>query len=231
VSDAADLIPALLGDEGYASGRRAFPRTVSLDAAVELAGLAQAEVDRGADARAAAAEREGIAIACGRGCNACCEEMVLTYDPEAERIARWLEAPENAEVRAGFLSRYPAWKAAVGDAPARLADRVAAGDSAGYEAAHVAQWRRRILCAFNQDGDCAIYPVRPVNCRNAHAIETAERCAGDHPSGRGATRLAFKPLDDFLRRVRQLERAAHHALGGALRRPEALPDAVHRRLR
>jgi hypothetical protein len=182
------------------------------------------------DTRAAAARQSGLTIACRRGCNACCEELVLVYHPEAERIARWLDLPENAAARAGFLERYPGWREAVGDAPARLADLVAAGDKAGYDAAHVAQWRRRILCAFNDGGDCTIYEVRPVNCRNAHALDTADHCAGDDPSGKVAARLQFKPLDDFLARVRKLERAAHHAIGGPTYRPEALPDAVHRRL-
>jgi hypothetical protein len=230
VEDRERLIGELLSDPAYASGRRAFPRTVSVEAAVAVAELAQREVDRGAAAREASAVRDGMRLACGRGCTGCCEEMVLVYAAEAERIAGWLRRPENAAVREGFLARLGAWREAVGDAPARLCELVSRDDQAGYEAAHVAQWRRRILCAFNVDGDCSIYEVRPVACRNAHAVDTAEHCVGDDPSGKSATRLQFKPLDDFLARVRQIERATHHALGGARRRPEALCDAVGRRL-
>jgi len=224
------LIGQLLSDPAYASGRRAFPRTVSREDADAIADLVQREVDRGVTARAESAARDGMRIACCRGCTGCCEEMVLVYAAEAERIAAWLRRPENATVREGFQSRYLGWRKSVADAPARLTELVSRDDQEGYETAHVTQWRRRVLCAFNVDGDCSIYDVRPVACRNAHAVDTAEHCVGDDPSGASATRLQFKPLDDFLARVRRLERATHHALGQAPKRPEALCDAVARRL-
>jgi Fe-S-cluster containining protein len=228
--DLDQLIGGLLSDDAYATGRRRYPRTVTLDDAVTLAGLAQAEVDRGAEAREVSARRDGMVMACSRGCNACCEELVLVFIPEAERIARWLSQPENAAAREGFATRYRAWCAAVGDAGERLADLLAKNDEDGYKVAHIDQWRRRVMCAFNADGECTIYPVRPVACRNAHAIETPARCIADSPLKQSAIRLAFKPLDDFLARARRLERAAHHAVGGARGRPEALCHAVAKRL-
>jgi Fe-S-cluster containining protein len=118
----------------------------------------------------------------------------------------------------------------VGDAPVRLADLFARRDRAGYEAAHVAQWRRRVPCAFLDGGDCTIYPVRPIACRNAHAIETNQRCFGDHPALVPASRLAFGPLDQFVRRADGLLAAAHAALGGERGRAEALCDLVARLL-
>src|SRR5205823_414835 len=114
------------------------------------------------------------------------------------------------------------------DAPERLA--ALAEDparAAEYRAAHVAQWRRRVLCAFNRGGDCTIYPARPLVCRNAHAVETSERCFGDHPGGRPAVRLGFAPLDEFLARTRQLLRAAHHAVADSPRDHGALCAVVH----
>ncbi len=223
------LIAQLLADAGYASGRRSFPRSVSRQDAADIAGIIHDEVDRGVAARQEAAAQEATKIACGRGCNYCCEEMVLAYEPEALAIVRWLRRAENEAARARFLEAYPRWREAVGDAAERLPALVAAGDAPGYKEAHVAQYRRRVLCAFNVDGDCAIYPVRPTNCRNAHAADTAERCrvdAGLPPP----TRLAFVPLDEFLVKARQLDRATHHAIGGKRGRPEALCVAVHRLL-
>lgn len=224
------LIEALLSDEGYVTGRRSFPGSVSKEEAATLSAIAQGEVDRGTQARAAAAERAGEKIACQRGCNACCCEMVLVYHGEAELVARWLEEPENQAAKAAFLERYPRWREAVGDAPQRLENLCAAGNRVAYETAHVEQARKAILCAFNVDGACGIYAVRPVNCRNAHAVETSAYCAGLVP-GKPAQRLEYTPLDQFLERVDQLELAAHHALGGPRKRPEAIADAVMRRLR
>jgi Fe-S-cluster containining protein len=223
VTELERIIGALLAGEDM---------TLTDEDGAALAAVAQAEVDRGVSARAAAAARDGVTIACGRGCTGCCEEMILVYEGEAERAARWLELPENAAALAAFLERLPRWREAVGDAPARLAALVEAGDPAAYDAAHVSQWRRRVLCPFNgAEGECTIYPVRPVSCRNGHAVDTPAFCSGAAPPGKAAVRLSFPPLDEFLHRVNDLERAAHRAMGGRPRRPEALAEAVHRRLR
>ena len=40
-----------------------------------------------------------------------------------------------------------------------------------YQDAHVQAWRMGVLCAFNRDGACLIYGVRPSNCRTAHALD------------------------------------------------------------
>ena len=150
----------------------------------------------------------------------------MVFLPEAQAAARWLLLPENDAARERFLLAYPAWRAAVGDAPSRLGELLSQGDGEGYVAAHQAQWRRRLLCAFNQDGDCSIYPARPMACRNAHAIETSARCVGDS-AGPPAARLSYPALDQYLRGADRVLQAAHHALGGALRRPSALCDAVY----
>jgi hypothetical protein len=176
------------------------------------------------------AARQRLPIVCSRGCHGCCEEPVLVYLPEAHSIAAWLMEPVNHPVRDAFLAAFPAWQRAAGDGPRRLADLQAAGSTEAFLAEHVAQWRRRVLCAFNQDGDCTIYPVRPANCRNAHAVETHERCSGANVSGRPAARVAFPPLDEYRGHVTRLSRAAHHALGGERRRPQAVCEAVHRLL-
>ena len=85
-------------------------------------------------------------------------------------------------------------------------------------------WQKRLLCAFNHDGDCVIYPVRPVACRNAHAIGTHVHCAADDPSFVPATRLAYPPLDRLVERSQRELRDAHAGP------PAALCDAVFRLL-
>jgi Fe-S-cluster containining protein len=230
-TDLNALLDELTSDVAYASGRRPFPRTISNEDAMAIADFVHEEVDRGTEARAQAAASDGIKIACGRGCKRCCSELLLVYEQEALVVATWLRQPENAAVLARFLERYPRWHAAVGDAPERLQALVEAGDKAAYNAAHVAQTRAGVLCAFNDDdGACSIHPARPVACRNGHAVDTPDYCGADHPSGRPAVRLAYKPLDDFLARVRQLDRATHNALGKPVWRPESVCVAVYRLL-
>src|SRR5215475_11092427 len=220
----------LLSDDAYVSGRRRYPRTVDENAAIAMARHFHRELDRGTAARETVAKRAGTHIACSAGCNGCCCELVLVREPEALDVARWLQAPENAEVKAAFLEAYPKWKAAVRDAPERLAELQSAGDAKAYGEAHIQQWRRGILCAFNRDGTCSVYPVRPIVCRNAHAVETSERCDPKNTSGKPATRLAFQPVDDFVQLSRRVLQSAHYAMRGLKARQDALCDAVYRLL-
>jgi hypothetical protein len=220
------LAAELRADRAYATGRRAFPRTLTPDDAVAITGELHETLDGGAEVRATAARNAGRPLACARGCTGCCEEMVMVFRPEALRIARWLELPENAATRQAFLEAYAAWKQKVGDAPQRLSAVFASGDEAGHRRLHLEVWRQRILCAFNQGGACTIYPVRPLLCRNAHAVGTAEHCYADDPSGKPPTRMRSKELDAWVEEARAALRAMHHALGGPRLSPASVCDAV-----
>lgn len=225
------LFDELLADPGYASGERRFPRRLSRDEAADLAqGLAE-QVDRGCQARSEVARKQSLPIVCSVGCSGCCEELVMVYQPEAVAVTRWLMRPENHAARDAFLRAYPAWKAAVGNAAAQMADCTAKGDNAAYMKLHIAQWQKRLLCAFNQGGACSIYPVRPIACRNAHAVETPAFCSGANDGSRPAQRLEFAPLDDYVTSAKKALRAAHSALGEPRNRPAALCEAVFNQLR
>jgi Fe-S-cluster containining protein len=227
---AQKLFNELLSDPGVASGERRFPRRISRDEAADLAEALAVQVDHGCTARAENAARQSLPIVCGRGCNGCCEEMIMISQPEAIAVARWLMQAENQASRDAFLAAYPAWKAAAGDGPTRLADALTKRDDAGYLKLHVAQWQKRVLCAFNRDGECSVYPVRPLTCRNAHALETASRCSGENDGSHPASRLEFAPLDTYLATAQKGLRAAHNALGETKNRPAALCDAVYQQL-
>jgi len=218
------LVAELASEPDYALGKRKFPTPVSLADAETIAEGLQDEVDNGVAAREAAIAKQDLVLACKRGCNGCCEEPIMIFRPEAVRVVRWLKRPEHAEAREAFLAAYPAWKARVGDTPAKLS-ALFADQPEAYPAAHIAGWRQGVLCAFNRDGDCMIYPVRPINCRNGHALDTSEHCTG--ASDRPAARATFVPLDKFIARTRVLLAATHNAIGGPRGRVEALPNIVH----
>jgi hypothetical protein len=225
------LVETLGQSREYAIGARRFPgRVHDQDAADIVAALAE-EVDAGCAARADAATAAGYTIACKSGCTSCCEVLVLVWSPEAIAIARWLAAPERAEERARFLAAYETWRAGVGDLPERVSERFVARDTQGYDAIMLDAWRRRVLCAFNHEGRCEIYPVRPLGCRNAHALDTADRCTADRAP---AAALEFVPLDRLMQSATQLLRAAHNAAGGERpverHRIESVCEAVHRLL-
>jgi Fe-S-cluster containining protein len=199
---------------------------VTADQACAIAEALTEELEEGTRMRAEVARARGMTIACGVGCAACCEEPVLVYLPEAHRIARFLARPDSRAAREAFVSGHARWRAGLGDAPERLAElAVRDADRDAYEALHRATWRRGVACAFLVDGACSVYPARPLVCRNAHAIETSERCSGK--SLVPATRLTFGPVDDFLGRAAFLLRQAHDRMEGARAgRSEALPDLV-----
>ena len=119
------LFDELLADPAYASGERRFPRRLSRDEAADLAEGLAAQVDRGCEARADVGRKQSLPIVCAVGCNGCCEELVLVYQPEAIAVTRWLMRPENQAVRDAFLAAYPAWKAATGGTPAQMAASLA----------------------------------------------------------------------------------------------------------
>ena len=218
------LVNDLASDPGYATGRRKFPRRVSLDDAATIAAGLQDEVDIGVEARAAAIAAQGMVLACKRGCTGCCEEPIMIFRPEAALVAGWLELPENAAVRDAFRVAYPDWKQRAGDTPAKLS-ALFTGNPGPYVQAHIAGWTKGVMCAFNRDGDCTIYPVRPIACRGGHALNTSEYCTG--AAQKPAARATFVPLDQFIARTRKLLAAAHNAAGGPKGRVEALCNAVY----
>ena len=218
------LIGELAADlEGYAANRK-FSRQVALDEAAEVAAFLQEQVDKGVEAREQAIARSDTKLACKRGCNGCCEEPIMVFRPEAARVALWLEQPENAEIKEAFLAAYPGWKERIGDIDDKLSQLFVA-DPQNYIAHHVDAWRKGVLCAFNRNGDCTVYAVRPTVCRTGHALETNEHCTG--ASETPATRATFVPLDSFVARSRKLIVATHNATPGDRGRPEALPHAVY----
>jgi Fe-S-cluster containining protein len=222
----AQLMEELVGNPGYIDGRRRYPRTVTEADAVEATALIHEQIDRACEARGGSARARGLVIACQAGCNFCCEQPVMIFVPEAMRIAAWLRRPENDEARRAFLEAYPAWRERVGDG----FDRIAAATGDAQFAAHLAQWRKKILCAFNRDGLCSIYPVRPSLCRTAHAVGTSARCDGANPSGELPIPHPFPALDRYLEYARAVDRALHHALGGEKNRKRALCEQVYRLL-
>lgn len=221
------LVDELASDPGYSSGARKFPRRVSLDDAAVIAGGVQDEVDAGVAAREAQIASQGLVLACKRGCTGCCEEPIMIFRPEAARVARWLEQPEHAAARDAFRAAYKDWKNRVGDTPAKLS-ALFVSHPERYVEAHVEGWKQGVLCAFNQGGDCTIYPVRPIVCRGGHALDTSEHCTG--ASTRPAARATFVPLDQFIARTRKLLAATHNAARGPRGRVEALCDVVYEML-
>ncbi len=214
--------------EHSAGVRRHLPVVQPRDAVELVAGLHRA-LDELAVQREAEARRDGAAVACSTGCSSCCHTAVMVFEPEAMRAAEQLARPEHAEARAHFLAQYPAWHDALGKDAERIRTLHSMGRIEDAERIFFRLQARRVMCAFNRDGLCTIYEVRPAICRNTHALDTAANCQPD--AAHGPTVMGFAPMDQLMAQVP----AVTSALQDALRRkeaspPEALCAAVHRLL-
>lgn len=235
--DLGRLMEQLTARPEHALGTRRFPGRVDDDDAAEIAEAMQRQLERGLDARQELARRKRLRIACERGCNVCCEELVVVYLPEALAVVRWLDSAAGAEARAWFLAAYAGWRAAAGDGIEREAELNADWQRRDeYERAHKEQWRRRVMCAFNHDGACSIYPVRPMLCREGHAVDSNARCCVEVALVDPPRRLTFAPVEEFMKRANVLLRATHNAMAGKekastrVNRAEALCELVYRLL-
>jgi len=106
--------------------------------------------------------RSAPASACRAGCGWCCHQQVGVTPLEAVRIAVYLQdqPPELSE-------------------SLRQVNARTKGMSTGQRA------ESRLACAFlSLDGNCRIYPVRPLRCRGLHSID-ASFCAASHQDPAG----------------------------------------------
>ncbi len=135
--------------------------------------------------------------ACGRGCAACCHQLVPLTMIEAQRIAEFLQRLPRPERRDMIKAvdrqsqKFAAWVAT--RPPGDVQDRIVNAD----------YLRQRIPCPFlGKEMECRIYPVRPLICRGHHALGTNANCQnGDKP----------------IRSIAALDRATEAAMASARR--------------
>lgn len=220
--DVIELMTALVANEQDGGP----PPMVTAEDAIAISAHFHAEADRGAAALEQVARKLAVTIACGKGCNGCCHDPVMVRGPEVVEVAAWLARPEQAAARATFLDAYPAWRTGVGDAPERLAKLSRTGPATDYEQELQLLRRKGVLCAFNHQGACLIYPVRPMMCRTNHAVGTSEHCQPSDTSGTPPTRIVFPPVDNLVALSRRVLRAADRAALGPAAGHEALCKMV-----
>jgi Fe-S-cluster containining protein len=201
-------------------GQRVKLPVVQRADAAGLIGVMHAQLD---DAIARRDAQLGSRMACHMGCNACCVSPVLVTEGEAVAVAEWLKLPENAAVRARYESAYGTWRAKLGDLVAEA--------GAPRDAAANLEWcnqarQREALCAFNHDGACTIYPVRPALCRKTHALDTNAHCG---PEGGQLSYYEHPETEAVYDQQHEMRFALHEALRGTGPH-ELLCSAVHRLL-
>jgi hypothetical protein len=204
------------------AGKRVRLPVIAAEDAAGLVMVMHAQLDAAIAQRGAEAAAQGLHIACGAGCTACCTSPLLVSEGEAVTVAAWLA--DHPGERATFAAAYPVWKRAVGAA----GEAVTRARTDEERAAAARELRKReVMCAFNRDGLCTIYDARPARCRKVHALDTNAACGA---TGDGKVRyFEHAPTEMTFEEQEPMRGAIHHAL-----RPnrglELLVEAVHRLL-
>lgn len=118
-------------------------------------------------------------VACQRGCQDCCFQLVTISAPEALHLHETL-ANLSEERRQQICDRFTTCVDDIDAAILRetlmhLADD-ALGESDHYAVAEH-YFRQRIACPFHEDGCCSIYQNRFATCREYAVATPADRCA------------------------------------------------------
>ena len=217
-------IAAELVDDWH-NERKPTLRVVHDDAAAIACGL-HFEMDRLTGARAQIAEDNQLTIACEQGCSHCCESLVMVLRGESVVIAEWLHDPCNHELRDWFVSEsYPGWREAIGDAPERAQEALRTDASEAYINTALEVWQKRVMCAFNRDGMCTVYDVRPNACRNSHALDNNENCQAANMQSPAT--IDFEDIQSFRFGTRPLTESLHQALGGRAGITSSVCQAVY----
>lgn len=98
-----------------------------------------------------AVTQEKTLVSCSKGCHFCCRQNVHVYNAEAAVIAEYCRE-RGIEISKSYLKeqiRY-SWKEL-------------AKTEVGW-------------CVFLKNGECSIYPVRPISCRNYFVISNPKMC-------------------------------------------------------
>ena len=212
-----------LGTAIRSEGRVRLPVVQPADAA-GLVMVMHGELDDAIEDRTRAATEAGHFIACSAGCSSCCVAPVLVTEGEAVTVAEWLRIPANAAIREHFVAAYPAWRRGLG-ATVETMHRARTDDE--RRSAAIEMKLKNVMCAFNREGLCSIYPARPARCRKAHALETNANCGVE---GTGQVRYYEHERTEATFEEQEPMRAAlHNALrpGGGV---ELLCAAINRLL-
>jgi Fe-S-cluster containining protein len=150
----------------------------------------------------AESERRGEPVTCGKGCAACCRELVPVSPAEAFALREALDSmlPEAAAAReARFREAIDRLRSAIAEDPGLMQD------PARYFGLY-------LDCPFLDDEACAIHAGRPLACREHLAVSPASHCRSfpnhairmlglSHPAGEALSRACGELLGTAPERI------------------------------
>jgi len=95
-------------------------------------------------------------LSCRRGCDNCCRQKVIMTTSEGLGVYLYLRDEGR-------------WS---GELEARLAEE----DAYATRTSHDEWWREKRACPFLKDGECGVYPVRPLGCISTFSTNDPKFC-------------------------------------------------------
>lgn len=124
------------------------------------------------DSELADLARIGTRPTCSRGCPHCCRQLVPAAPLEGATLIHFIKTTFPTDYQAKIVERNRHWLAWRKD---ELPNYIKNGDSAGS-----AHYNKGPFCPLLENGECSVYPVRPLACRG-HFVSSDPR--GCRPIG------------------------------------------------
>ena len=123
------------------------------------------------------ARTEGLAVSCGKGCGACCRQLVPISAIEARRLGEVVDQMPEPR-KSTILARFEDAKRRLREAGLleKLREPNRVGDDE-VDPIGLAYFQQAIACPFLEDESCSIYEERPLACREYLVVSPAENCA------------------------------------------------------
>ena len=124
---------------------------------------------------------QGLTCVCGKGCSACCCQLITVYPKEAEIAAEYLDSIVKGSKREKLKKKISgqidllASQGITEKAVKEISDRGGVNELVLKE--HYVTLN--IPCPLlTEEGHCMIYPVRPVSCWDYRCYGSSEDCKG-----------------------------------------------------
>jgi len=165
--------------------------------------------------------REGLTVACRKGCPACCHVLPCGLEPLEvmeiyERIRTW---PDYADIMRGCAAAMGAFQT--------LINKSSGGPSTQAYTRALADFALlRLPCVFldRQRGTCRIYDIRPLICRSVFSLSDPARCDPAHSAFASRQIEVIEPVDEINLILIRINAAISRALG--FRFPDILQQAL-----
>lgn len=127
-------------------------------------------------------EAGGARISCGKGCSACCSQLVPVAEPEARYLLQLFET-FSEERRARISRRYADIRSRLNDSKLleKITDLATGADREARRRVGIDYFELGLPCPFLEEGCCSIHQHRPLSCREFLVVSPPEHCARNDP--------------------------------------------------